>query len=68
MIKIEQPGQGDETRSWQGKGEGKIWKTNSPISLYFAAINRNKRSLTLDLKKQEAKEIVYELAKTSDVV
>ncbi|GAB7346651.1 hypothetical protein MBLNU459_g1782t1 [Dothideomycetes sp. NU459] len=68
VIKIEQPGQGDETRSWQGKGEAKIWKTDSPMSLYFAAINRNKRSLTLDLKRDEAKQIVYKLAKTSDVV
>ena len=68
VIKIEQPGQGDETRSWQGQGEQTIWNTKDPTSLYFAAINRNKRSLTLDLKKQEAKEIVYELVKTSDVV
>lgn len=69
VIKVEQPNQGDETRSWQGKGEAPDWKDQAgPISLYFAAINRNKRSLTLDLKKPKALEIVHELAKTSDVV
>lgn len=69
VIKIEQPRQGDETRSWQGKGEAEEWEnTVGPISFYFASVNRNKRSLTLDLKKPEALEVVYQLAKTSDVV
>ena len=68
VIKVESL-QGDETRSWQGAGEATDWKDNSgPISFYFASINRNKRSITLDLKKPEALDIVYELAKTSDVV
>jgi succinate---hydroxymethylglutarate CoA-transferase len=68
VIKVESL-QGDETRSWQGAGEAADWKDSSgPISFYFASINRNKRSITLDLKKPEALEIVYELAKTSDVV
>ncbi|TKA76335.1 hypothetical protein B0A49_02692 [Cryomyces minteri] len=37
------------------------------MSHYFASVNRNKRSITLDLKKKEALAILYELAKTSDV-
>ncbi|KAI7153616.1 formyl-coenzyme A transferase [Hortaea werneckii] len=69
VIKVEQPGQGDETRSWQGKGESSAWKDDvGPISFYFAAINRNKRSLTLDLKKPEALEIVKQLVKETDIV
>ncbi|KAK4539412.1 hypothetical protein LTR36_010975 [Oleoguttula mirabilis] len=69
VIKVEVPGQGDETRSWQGKGEAAAWKDGTgPISFYFAAINRNKRSLTLDLKKPEALEVVRQLVKESDVV
>ncbi|GAB1725616.1 hypothetical protein NU195Hw_g6489t1 [Hortaea werneckii] len=69
VIKVEQPGQGDETRSWQGKGEAGAWRDDvGPISFYFAAINRNKRSLTLDLKKPEALKIVKELVKETDVV
>lgn len=68
VIKVESL-QGDETRSWQGAGEAADWKDNSgPISFYFASVNRNKRSITLDLKKPEALEVVYELVKTSDVV
>ena len=69
VVKIEQPGQGDETRSWQGKGEGDSWQDEAgPISLYFAAVNRNKRSLSLDLKKPKALEVVYELTRSCDVV
>nr|OQO27132.1 hypothetical protein B0A51_07014 [Rachicladosporium sp. CCFEE 5018] len=69
VIKVEQPGQGDETRSWQGSGEDQDWTDDAkPISFYFAAINRNKRSLTLDLKKPKALDVVHELAKKSDVV
>lgn len=68
VIKVESL-QGDETRSWQGAGEASDWKDNSgPISFYFASVNRNKRSITLDLKNSEALEVVYELVKTSDVV
>ncbi|GAB7322091.1 hypothetical protein MBLNU13_g03124t1 [Cladosporium sp. NU13] len=68
IIKVESL-QGDETRSWQGAGEAADWKDSSgPISFYFASINRNKRSITLDLKKPEALDVVYELVKTADVV
>jgi len=69
VIKVEQPGQGDETRSWQGKGEAADWNDGvGPMSFYFAAINRNKRSLTLNLKEPRALEVVHDLAKQSDVV
>jgi len=69
VIKVEQPVQGDETRSWQGKGEAAAWKPGTgPISFYFAAINRNKKSLTLDLKKPEAVDVVQRLVKDVDIV
>ena len=69
VIKVEQPHQGDETRSWQGKGESAHWKPDvGPISFYFAAINRNKRCVTLDLKKPEALRVVETLVKEADVV
>jgi succinate--hydroxymethylglutarate CoA-transferase len=69
VIKIEQPGIGDETRSWKGKEEATAWKPDiGPMSFYFASVNRNKRSVTLDLKKPEALDIVHKLVKESDVV
>ncbi|KAF2100463.1 CoA-transferase family III [Rhizodiscina lignyota] len=68
VIKVEQPGLGDDTRHWKTRAEEKIWKSTSPMSFYFCSVNRNKRSLTLDLKKEKARKILYDLAKSADVV
>ncbi|KAF2230799.1 alpha methylacyl-CoA racemase [Viridothelium virens] len=68
VIKVEQPGTGDDTRHWKVHGEDQKWnKTEGPMSVYFTAVNRNKRSITLNLKKKEAKAVLFDLAKTSDV-
>ena len=61
VIKIEHPGRGDDTRDWGLR----VGKTETA---YFNSMNRNKRSITLDLSKPEAVEIVLELARQSDVV
>src|ERR1700761_2523513 len=54
VIKVEQPITGDGTRAWKGSGEAESWKPNlGPMSYFFASLNRNKRSITLDLKKPE---------------
>ena len=61
IIKIEAPGAGDMTRKFAGpsvKGE----------SGYFLALNRNKKSITLNLKTEKGKEIFKELVRKSDVV
>ena len=61
VIKIEMPGSGDDTRHWGPpfiEGE----------SAYFLSINRNKRSLTLNFKEQEAREIFLQLAGDADVI
>lgn len=61
VIKIERPGEGEGARGvppYFFEGE----------SAYFIAMNRNKKSMTLDLKSKKGKEIFYELAKKSDVV
>ncbi|KIV99955.1 uncharacterized protein PV09_08468 [Verruconis gallopava] len=68
VIKIEQPGTGDDTRHWRAKGEADHWLVSSPMSFYFTAVNRNKRSMTLDLKKQTGLNILYDLVKRSDVL
>ncbi|MFA6116677.1 MAG: CoA transferase [Sphingomonas sp.] len=62
VIKIEPPKTGDSTRHSMGfrlKGE------DSPG---FLALNRNKRSITLDLKNDADREVLYALVKTADVV
>jgi crotonobetainyl-CoA:carnitine CoA-transferase CaiB-like acyl-CoA transferase len=59
VIKIERPKNGDQTRAMPPMLHGQ--------SASFAALNRNKRSLVLDLKRPEAIEIVKALVKESDV-
>lgn len=61
VIKIEMPGAGDDTRHWGPpfiEGE----------SAYFLSINRNKRSMTLNFKEPEAREIFLKLAADADVI
>ncbi|KAK5232403.1 hypothetical protein LTR47_006616 [Exophiala xenobiotica] len=69
VIKVEQPGIGDETREWRTSGEAQKWRPEHKyMSLYFAAVNRNKRSVTVNLKEPKGVEIVKALARQSDVV
>jgi crotonobetainyl-CoA:carnitine CoA-transferase CaiB-like acyl-CoA transferase len=65
VIKIEnQLTNGDVTRTWKLAKED----PNSNTSAYFASVNRNKKSIFLDLRNNKAKETVYELLSTSDIV
>ncbi|MGA3297609.1 MAG: CoA transferase, partial [Candidatus Bathyarchaeia archaeon] len=61
IIKIERPQTGDDTRSW---GPPFI----DSESAYFLSINRNKKSITLDLNTEEGRRIFYSLAEKSDVL
>jgi len=61
IIKVEHPSRGDDTRDWGLR----VGKTETA---YFNSANRNKRSITLDLQKPEAVQIVLDLAKQCDVV
>jgi crotonobetainyl-CoA:carnitine CoA-transferase CaiB-like acyl-CoA transferase len=61
VVKIEEPGRGDETRRWGPPFTG-------GISAYFLSINRNKESLTLNLKCEEGRAIAAELIGRADVV
>ena len=61
VIKIELPGTGDETRQWGPpfvEGE----------SSYFMSVNRNKRSVTLDLKSSAGREALHRLTRSADVL
>jgi crotonobetainyl-CoA:carnitine CoA-transferase CaiB-like acyl-CoA transferase len=61
VIKVEEPGSGDSTRSW-----GPPWVGDQ--SAYYLSANRNKRSLTTNLKTAEGVAIVKRLAAISDVL
>lgn len=61
VIKVEHPGRGDDTRDWGLR----VGKTETA---YFNSMNRNKRSVALDLQKPEAVQIVLDLARQCDVV
>jgi crotonobetainyl-CoA:carnitine CoA-transferase CaiB-like acyl-CoA transferase len=59
VIKVERPGRGDDLRHWRG-GAG--------LSPVFAAINRNKRSLAVDLQHPDGARVVLDIACRADIV
>lgn len=61
VIKVERRGSGDENRTFP-------FNRIRNVNAYFLALNRNKRSLTLDLKHPRGKEVVYRLVSACDVV
>ena len=61
IIKIEQPGKGDDTRPWGPPFLG-------GESAYFLSINRNKESITLDFKKPQGRAVLEQLIAKADVV
>src|SRR5690349_24508113 len=54
VTKVEMPGTGDETREWMPPAIG-------GVSAYYLAINRNKKSITIDLKHREGKRVLERL-------
>lgn len=60
VIKIERPGTGDDTRAWGPPFAG-------GESAYYLCANRNKKSVTVNLKSSEGQEIIRRLARLSDV-
>jgi crotonobetainyl-CoA:carnitine CoA-transferase CaiB-like acyl-CoA transferase len=67
VIKVERPGVGDETRGW-----GPPWLdaagAGPRTAAYFAATNRGKRSVTIDVSRPEGQAIVRRLARRADVL
>lgn len=61
VIKIEQPIVGDEARRFTPP-------TLDGESSYYLSANRNKKSVTVDLKSEEGKQIIYKLAKEADIL
>jgi formyl-CoA transferase len=66
VIKLERPGRGDESRGWGPPFVGEPYGPYPGESAYFLSANRNKRSITLNLKSAEGQEIVRRLAAASD--
>ncbi len=61
VVKVEQPGVGDDTRGWGPPFSG-------GESAYFLCVNRNKKSLTVDLKSAEGSALIRQLAERADVL
>jgi formyl-CoA transferase len=61
VLKIEEPRQGDDTRQW-----GPPWKGGE--SAYYLCVNRNKKSVAVNLKHESGREIIRSLAAVADVV
>ena len=61
VIKVERPGEGDDTRAFGPPFQG-------DQAAYFLSINRNKKSITLDMKSERGKEVLWRLVNVSDVL
>ncbi|WLW58315.1 CaiB/BaiF CoA transferase family protein [Streptomyces sp. YU58] len=62
VVKVERPGTGDDTRAWHPPAD------HDGTSTYFLSVNRNKRSLTLDLSTEVGREQARALVAGADVV
>jgi crotonobetainyl-CoA:carnitine CoA-transferase CaiB-like acyl-CoA transferase len=62
VVKVERPGVGDDTRDW-----GPPYADDGQAT-YFLSVNRNKRSVVLDLRSDEGRELALELIRRADVV
>lgn len=65
VIKVETPGTGDDTRGW---GPPFVGPEDEPISTYFLSCNRNKESVTLDLKSDDGRDVLTRLVRHGDVL
>ena len=68
VIKVEKPGEGDDTRHWGPPFFPDASGQPTQEACYFAACNRNKRSITVDMATPEGQQLIRELASTSDVL
>ena len=68
VIKIERPGQGDDTRSWGPPFLKDEDGQDTKDGAYFIATNRGKRSITVDLQTPEGQALIKDLCRDADVV
>ena len=65
VIKVETPGSGDDTRGW---GPPFVGREQARESTYYLSCNRNKESITLDLKSEEGRGVLTRLVRRADVL
>jgi len=68
VIKVERPGTGDDTRTWGPPWVKDARGADTRTSTYYAAANRGKKSVTIDIACAEGQALVRQLAAKSDVV
>jgi len=76
VIKVEQPGTGDESRLWgppfaapaAGATGGAAGDAGEPVSTYYLSCNRNKESVTCDLRSDAGRELLTALVRRADVL
>ncbi len=68
VIKLERPGRGDESRGWGPPFVGAPYGPYPGVSAYFLSTNRNKRSITVNMRSSQGQDIVRRLAAVSDVL
>ncbi len=68
IIKIERPGEGDDTRQWGPPYLKDAEGNDTAESAYYLSANRNKKSVTVDISKPEGQKIIHALASKSDIL
>ena len=67
VIKVEQPGRGDDTRRWGPPFVKPEENGQEPLATYYLCANRGKKSITIDIRSVEGRDLVVKLARQSDV-
>ncbi|NMG13991.1 CaiB/BaiF CoA transferase family protein [Aromatoleum bremense] len=68
VIKVERPGEGDDTRHWGPPFLKDTHGNDTDVAAYFLCANRNKRSITVDMTKPDGRQLLRDLAGKCDVV
>lgn len=68
IIKIERPGEGDDTRKWGPPFLKDADGNDTPESAYYLSCNRNKRSVAIDITKPEGQVLIHQMMEQCDVL
>ena len=68
VIKVERPGNGDDTRAWGPPFLKDVYGESTGEAAYYLSANRNKQSVTIDFTKPEGQQLVRDLASKSDIL